>query len=102
MAGSAAEPAPEVVLRADASTAGYGGPPIIEDISLTVHAGKITAIVGPNGAGKSTLLKTLSGVLKASRGEVYVLGKKTTRIPPGKLCKSRLSYHPHVCNTLPD
>ena len=45
------------MLRADGVTAGYGGPPIIEDVSLTVLAGKITAIVGPNGAGKSTLMK---------------------------------------------
>jgi ABC-type branched-subunit amino acid transport system ATPase component len=96
------EPAPEVVLRADGVTAGYGGPPIIEDISLTVYAGKIAAIVGPNGAGKSTLLKTLSGVLKASRGEVYVLGKKTTNIPPEKLVKRGLSYVPQVSNVFPD
>ena len=75
-----AEPA-GVVLSTKGLTAGYGGPPIIEDISLTVRAGKITAIVGPNGAGKSTLLKTLSGVLKATRGEVYVRGEKTTNIP---------------------
>ena len=35
---------PEAVLRTEGLTAGYGGPPIIEDISLTVRAGKITAI----------------------------------------------------------
>jgi len=68
-----AEPS-EVVLSTEALTAGYGGTPVIEDISLTVRAGKITAIVGPNGAGKSTLLKALSGVLKVSGGEVYVQG----------------------------
>ena len=96
------EPEPEVILRAEGITAGYGGPPIIEDISLTVRAGKITAIVGPNGAGKSTLLKTLSGVLKASRGEVYVLGKKTTGTPPEKLVKYGLSYVPQVSNVFPD
>jgi branched-chain amino acid transport system ATP-binding protein len=96
------EPAPEVVLRADGVTAGYGGPPIIEDISLTVYAGKIAAIVGPNGAGKSTLLKTLSGVLKASGGEVYVRGQKTTNIPPEKLVRHGLGYVPQVSNVFPD
>ena len=60
---------PEVVLTTEGLTAGHGGPPIVEDISLTVHAGKIAAIVGPNGAGKSTLLKALSGLLKVSRGQ---------------------------------
>jgi ABC-type branched-subunit amino acid transport system ATPase component len=96
------EPAPEVVLRADGVTAGYGGPPIIEDISLAVHARKITAIVGPNGAGKSTLLKTLSGVLRASRGDVYVRGEKTTNIPPERLVKRGLGYVPQASNIFPD
>jgi len=96
-----AEP-PEVVLSTQALTAGYGGPPIIEDISLTVRAGKITAIVGPNGAGKSTLLKALSGVLKVSRGEVYVQGQKTTNTPPEKLVKRGLGYVPQVSNIFPD
>jgi ABC-type branched-subunit amino acid transport system ATPase component len=96
------EPAPGVVLRADGVTAGYGGPPIIEDVSLTVYAKKITAIVGPNGAGKSTLLKALSGVLKASGGEVYVRGEKTTNMPPEKLVKRGLGYVPQVSNVFPD
>jgi branched-chain amino acid transport system ATP-binding protein len=96
-----AEPA-EVVLSTEALTAGYGGPPIIEDISLTVRAGKITAIVGPNGAGKSTLLKALSGVLRVSRGDVYVQGQKTTNTPPEKLVKRGLGYVPQVSNIFPD
>jgi len=96
------EPAPQPVLRAAGVAAGYGGPPIIEDISLAVYPGKITAIVGPNGAGKSTLLKTLSGLLKATSGEVYVLGKKTTNIPPEKLVKRGLGYVPQVSNVFPD
>ena len=91
-----------VVLSTQALTAGYGGPPIIEDISLTVLAGKITAIVGPNGAGKSTLLKALSGVLRVSRGDVYVQGQKTTNTPPEKLVKRGLGYVPQVSNIFPD
>jgi ABC-type branched-subunit amino acid transport system ATPase component len=97
-----AEPAAEAVLRADAVTAGYGGPPIIEDVSVTVLAGKITAIVGPNGAGKSTLLKALSGVLRVSRGDVYVRGAKTTNIPAEKLVRRGLGYVPQVSNIFPD
>src|SRR5713226_20384 len=96
------ETAPEVVLRAEGVTAGYGGPPIIEDVSLTVYAKKITAIVGPNGAGKSTLLKALSGVLRASGGEVRVRGEKTTNMPPEKLVKRGLGYVPQVSNIFPD
>jgi ABC-type branched-subunit amino acid transport system ATPase component len=98
-----AEPAAaREVLRADGVTAGYGGPPIIEDVSLTVLAGKITAIVGPNGAGKSTLLKALSGLLRVTRGEVYVRGGKTTNVPPEKLVRCGLGYVPQVSNIFPD
>ena len=93
---------PEVVLSTTALTAGYGGPPVIEDISLTVRAGQITAIVGPNGAGKSTLLKALIGVLRVSRGDVYVQGQKTTNTPPEKLVKRGLGYVPQVSNVFPD
>jgi len=96
-----AEP-PEAVLSTEALTAGYGGPPIIEDISLTVRAGKITAIVGPNGAGKSTLLKALVGILRVSRGDVYVQGQKTTNTAPEKLVKHGLGYVPQVSNIFPD
>jgi branched-chain amino acid transport system ATP-binding protein len=96
-----AEPA-EVVLSTEGLTAGYGGPPIIEDISLTVRAGRITAIVGPNGAGKSTLLKALSGVLRVSRGDVYVRGRRTTNTPPEKLVRRGLGYVPQVSNIFPD
>ena len=92
----------EVVLGAAGLTAGYGGPPVIEDISLDVRAGKITAVVGPNGAGKSTLLKALTGLIKASRGEVYVQGRKTTNTPPEKLVKRGLGYVPQVSNVFPD
>ena len=95
------EPAPGVVLRAEGVTAGYGGPPIIEDVSLTVYGKKITAIVGPNGAGKSTLLKALSGVLKASGGEVYVRGENTTNMSPEKLVKRGLVMSPRSPTSSP-
>lgn len=93
---------PQIVLRVDNITAGYGGPPIIENVSLLVYRGKITAIVGPNGAGKSTLLKTISGVIKASDGHVYVLDKETTNMAPEKLVRLKLAYVPQVANTFPD
>ena len=92
----------EVVLSAAGLTAGYGGPPIIEDISLDVRAGKVTAGVGPNGAGKSTLLKALTGLIRASRGEVYIQGRKTTNTPPEKLVARGLGYVPQVSNVFPD
>jgi ABC-type branched-subunit amino acid transport system ATPase component len=94
--------APVPVLRAEGVCAGYGGPPVIEDVCLNVHAGKITAVVGPNGAGKSTLLKALAGVLRVSRGEVFLAGARTTNLAPEKLAKRGIGYVPQVANTFPD
>ncbi len=99
---SAPDPGAEVVLRVEGVTAGYGGPPIIENVSIEVRRGKITAIVGPNGAGKSTLLKSIAGVIKVSAGHVYVLDRESTNLAPEKLVRMRLSYVPQVANTFPD
>jgi iron complex transport system ATP-binding protein len=49
------------------------GRPVVDDVTMGLKPGW-TALVGPNGAGKSTLLKALSGLLRASRGEVSVNG----------------------------
>ena len=39
------------------------GPKVLDDVSLTIEEGTVTAVVGPSGSGKSTLLQILSGVI---------------------------------------
>lgn len=51
-------------------TAGYGGSPILRDITLSFPRGTVTAILGPNGCGKSTLLKCAAGLLTPTGGTV--------------------------------
>ena len=88
-------------LQVEGITAGYGGSPVIEDVSLTVAAGHITAIVGPNGAGKSTLLKSLAGLVKVSSGTVKVGGRDISGTPTEKLARLGICYVPQVANTFP-
>ncbi len=53
----------------------YGaGPPIIEDLSMTIPAGEFVSIIGPSGCGKSTVLKLVAGLLPVSAGTVAVDG----------------------------
>jgi cobalt/nickel transport system ATP-binding protein len=47
----------------------------VEYANLTVYEGECAAIVGPNGSGKSTLLLIIDGLLKPTRGRVYVFGE---------------------------
>ena len=59
-------------LALDAVTSGYGGIPIVREVSLEVGTGEIVAIVGRNGVGKTTLIETISGLLPVMEGDLTV------------------------------
>ena len=52
----------------------YGAKWALQDCTLEIPAGSVTALVGPNGAGKTTLLQLAIGLVRASAGSVRVLG----------------------------
>lgn len=91
----------DVVLQVSALTAGYGGPPIVQDVTLEARAGAVTALVGPNGAGKSTLLKAIAGVIETTSGQVVINGTDVSGLPPEKLVRHGLAYVPQVANVFP-
>jgi ABC-type branched-subunit amino acid transport system ATPase component len=96
-----AETATVAALDVAGLTAGYGGAPIVENVSIRAHRGAITAIVGPNGAGKSTLLKAIAGVIRSTAGTVAVEGKDATGLPSEKLVRRGIAYVPQVANVFP-
>ncbi|HWK44323.1 MAG TPA: sugar ABC transporter ATP-binding protein [Stellaceae bacterium] len=53
----------------------YGGVSALEKASLTLHAGRIHALLGENGAGKSTLIKIMSGVVQPDEGSLTFDGR---------------------------
>jgi ABC-type Mn2+/Zn2+ transport system ATPase subunit len=57
-------------LDVDHVTFGYGGPAVLQDVSVTVAPGQFTGIVGPSGSGKTSLLKVLLGTVRPQHGEV--------------------------------
>ena len=90
------------VLEVNRLTAGYGGPPVIDGVSVVARRGAITAVVGPNGAGKSTLLKAIAGLIRPTAGTVTVMGVDVTGQPAEKLVRKGIAYVPQVANVFPD
>src|ERR1700694_5178821 len=91
-----------VALNIQGITAGYGVPPIIDQVSVTARRGAITAIVGPNGAGKSTLLKAVAGLVRPTAGKVFVEGKEVTGLPAERLVRRGIAYIPQGEKVFPD
>jgi sulfate/thiosulfate transport system ATP-binding protein len=56
----------------------------LDDVSLDVEGGSLTALLGPSGSGKSTLLRIISGLEKADEGEIVISGEDATAITPQK------------------
>ena len=90
------------VLRAVGITAGYDGPPVLDDVAVTAEQGETTVILGPNGAGKSTLAKAILGLLRIRAGHVYLDGKEVTGVAPHKLVRRGVGYLPQLANVFDD
>ena len=55
--------------------AGYGGTPVLREVSFTVPKGSLTALIGPNGCGKTTLLRAAARQLPLLAGEILLDGR---------------------------
>jgi branched-chain amino acid transport system ATP-binding protein len=74
--------------------AGYGGEPVLMDLSITLQPGGITAVIGANGAGKSTLLRAISGIVRPRRGRVLVDGADMARRRPEEISRAGVAHVP--------
>ena len=63
------------LLTSEKLTCGYGGDPVIKEITLSLQTGDFVGVIGPNGCGKSTLIRALTGILKPESGLVALKGK---------------------------
>src|SRR5512139_3735845 len=62
-------------LQLDRISRAFSGVPALHDVSFSVEAGTLHALIGENGAGKSTLIKILSGALAADSGTLLLDGQ---------------------------
>ncbi|NYF54629.1 metal ABC transporter ATP-binding protein [Micromonospora purpureochromogenes] len=58
---------------------GYDGRPVLRDVSLTVTAGEVVAVLGANGSGKSTLIRAVLGLVPLAAGSVELFGTPLRR-----------------------
>jgi sulfate transport system ATP-binding protein len=56
----------------------------LDDISVSIGSGQLTALLGPSGGGKSTLLRIVAGLESADSGTIEIEGTESTHLPPQK------------------
>ncbi len=52
--------------------------PALKNVSLRINQGELVAIMGQNGAGKTTLIRTLNGLIRPTKGSIYIKGEKNS------------------------
>lgn len=67
----------------------FSGKLALDRVNLSVGRGKVIGLLGPNGSGKTTLIKLMNGLIRPTKGDIYIDGKK-----PGIYTKSIVSYLP--------
>jgi ABC-type branched-subunit amino acid transport system ATPase component len=87
---------PGASLRAVEVTAGYGGRPVVSEVSVSAAPGEVACVVGPNGSGKSTLLKSMVGVLPPISGRVLLDDRDLTGRRPEDVARLGVGYVPQV------
>jgi branched-chain amino acid transport system ATP-binding protein len=83
-------------------TAGYSGLSVLDNLSFEIGAGEFVAIVGPNGHGKSTLLKTISGLVRSSRGSIVLGGVEIAKLRADRIVAAGIIHVPQGDLLFPD
>jgi branched-chain amino acid transport system ATP-binding protein len=91
-AGAAAAP----LLQVDAIDVFYGDVQVLWDLSFSVGAGEIVALIGANGAGKSTTLKSVSGILRPRAGAIRFQGASLASRPAWELVALGIAHVPEA------
>ena len=60
----------------------FGDFAALDNVSVAVAGGSLTALLGPSGSGKSTLLRVIAGLEQPDEGDVLILGERATGLPP--------------------
>jgi branched-chain amino acid transport system ATP-binding protein len=72
----------------------YGRAEALRGVSLTLEEGAVVALLGANGAGKTTTLRTISGLKRVSRGEIWYRGKRIDNLAPHEIVRQGIAHVP--------
>ena len=75
------------ILKVDGLVKSFGGIHAVDEASLDVERGSITALIGPNGAGKTTLFNLITGFYAPERGSVMLEGREVAGSSPPRLAR---------------
>jgi len=82
-------------------TVKYGQITALSDLSIILESGELTTLLGANGAGKTTLLKTISGLLKPTKGCITYQGVNIEGLQPDRIIKMGIAHCPEGRKALP-
>jgi branched-chain amino acid transport system ATP-binding protein len=72
----------------------YGQIEAVKGISFTVDEGEVVTLIGGNGAGKTTTLRTLSGLLRPTKGSVHLRGERIDAVPAHEIVNRGIAQSP--------
>ncbi|GGK17490.1 ABC transporter ATP-binding protein [Salinarimonas ramus] len=81
---------------------GYGGVPVLRGISLDVGPGEVVAVLGANGVGKTTLNATISGLVRATAGEIVFDGERIDGLAAPQIVRRGLVHVPEGRKIFPN
>jgi len=73
------------MLRVEGINVFYGAIHALKNVSFEVGEGEVVSLIGANGAGKTTIMHTVSGLLKASGGKIWLQDTEITAVPAEKI-----------------
>ena len=82
------------MLRVDSLDVAYGEIRALKGVALEVGPGEIVTILGNNGAGKTTTLKTISGLLRPTRGTITLENESLVDVPPHAIVSRGVAHVP--------
>ena len=87
LVGEPVEPVSSALLDLSKVTKHFGGLAAVQDVDLQVNPREIVSIIGPNGAGKTTVFNLITGIYRATSGDVRLEGRSLVGLSPDQVVK---------------